>query len=106
MNIEPGTTARAEIITITPDELNAIIQLTSERTVNHAIKEFKTMLAEQKEYYERYFTVAEIAAELQCSIESVYRYWRDGKLKHGQIKPSEKGSSRAQIDDFRRNLVL
>ncbi len=95
---------KAEIITITPGELDRIIEQASERTVSRAFDEFKIILSEQKEYYERLYPASEVALQLQCSIESVYRYWRERKLGYGQIKPSEKGSSKAQIDDFRRNL--
>lgn len=49
---------------------------------------------------ERWLTVAEIAAELRVSIETVRRWLRSGRLKG--VRLSDRGGYRVAVSEFRR----
>jgi len=96
--------AQFQIITLTTQDLDSIIEKTAEASLQKAIGYLENRLIQQKNHYEELLDAQTVSHELKCSVDSVYRYWREGSLKHGQIKPSEKGSTRAQIAEFRQNL--
>lgn len=52
---------------------------------------------------DRKLCTKEIAAEMQCSVETVRRWWREGKLKpYGAFKPARTSTIRMPLSGLRR----